>query len=153
MWTNAAILISGDERWKAKGANSNIRGAGTSERTFYRRKQQKRFMEDDAARSYSMLKYYIGIHNKAITGDKQAADADVEDDVHSVGSVDSLSEHVLLGNLEARESAYRLGMEGPLLGYAIRKYKSQRRIPEMLYDRIREEYEKWAAAKERRKSN
>ena len=35
VWTNAAILHSGDGRWKAKGANINIRGAGTSERTFY----------------------------------------------------------------------------------------------------------------------
>ena len=33
--TNAANLISGDARWKAKGANVNIRGAGTSERIWY----------------------------------------------------------------------------------------------------------------------
>ena len=48
-------------------------------------------------------------------------------------------------------SAYRLGMEGPLLDYAIKKYKSHRRISEMLYDRIKEDYAKWAAAKEKRR--
>ena len=34
-------------------ANVNIRGAGTSERSFYRRKLQKRNLEDDAAKSNS----------------------------------------------------------------------------------------------------
>ena len=48
-------------------------------------------------------------------------------------------------------SAYRIGMEGPLLDYAIRKYKSHRRIPEMLYDQIKDEYYKWVAAKEKRR--
>ena len=101
VWTNAANLISGDARWKAKGANVNIRGAGTSERTFYRRKLQKRNLEDDAAKSNSILKYCINLP-KAHAGDCGDT-ADDEDDNQSVESVDSLSEHVLLGGLESRE--------------------------------------------------
>lgn len=38
-------------------------------------------------------------------------------------------------------SAYRVGLEGPLLDYAVRQYSSHRKIPEALVNQIRSEYE------------
>ena len=38
-------------------------------------------------------------------------------------------------------SAYRLGLEGPLADYALKKYTSHRRIPENVVNELKRQYE------------
>ena len=61
--------------------------------------QRQRLLKEDIAQSNSILKYCIKRSKREI-GESRAADSDVDDD-QSVESVDSLSEHVLLGGLES----------------------------------------------------
>ena len=72
-----AIAVEVEKRWRSKGYNSNVRGAGSSRATFYRMEKMQKDTET-AARNHSqpLHNYFEGI----MTDDGNKSDDDDDND-------------------------------------------------------------------------